>query len=45
MVDKEGKSSTYSEFVFDDGTKPKFGFTVNGFSSDKKQAIIHFNEI
>ena len=45
MKDENGKDSTYSEFVFDDGSKPRFGFTVKGFSSDRKQATIHFNEI
>lgn len=47
MVDLNGKESTYSAFVFDDGSKPKYGFTVTNFttSSDTKQATLKFTEI
>lgn len=47
MVDSNNNAKTYSEFVFDDGTKPQYGFTVKNFttSSDVNQATLTFTEI
>lgn len=46
MVKSDGKEGTFSEFVFDDGTTPQFGFTVTNLSTGtRKQASLSFNRI